>query len=129
MYNDLIGKPFKNGGRGPEKYDCWGLAAEIFARHGIQLPDYKINCDDASRIDGQIQSQRSQWINCQNKVPTPALVVIRYAENDLLNHVGVYIGAGRFIHTRDKIGVNIDRVDGTVWKRRIEGYYVPGWLK
>jgi len=44
-YDDLIGKPFKFGARGPEYYDCFGLAKEIFRRHGIDW-DWDIEADE-----------------------------------------------------------------------------------
>ena len=39
-YDDLIGRPFVDGGRGPENFDCWGLATDVFRRHGKILPDF-----------------------------------------------------------------------------------------
>jgi cell wall-associated NlpC family hydrolase len=125
--DDLIGIPFKDGGRNKAGYDCWGLVCEVFRRIGIELPDYKISCEDASRINQEISIQRKEWRRCEGPIPVPALVVIRFNEVEFCNHTGVYIGNGRFIHTREKIGVNIDRIDSPAWKRKIEGYYVPGW--
>ena len=53
--DDLIGLPFIDGGRDPSVgFDCWGLSTEVFRRYGIELPDYKISCEDASRISRQI---------------------------------------------------------------------------
>ncbi len=126
--SDLVGKPFADGGRGPDAYDCWGLVCEVFKRYGIELPDYKISCEDASRIDNEIDSQRRQWRRCEGEIPAPSLVVIRFNEVVFCNHTGVYIGSGRFIHTREKIGGNIDRIDSPAWRRKIEGFYIPGWI-
>ena len=126
-YTDLIGVPFVDGGRDPAVgLDCWGLSREIFRRCGIELPDYKISCEDASRIDKEFKEQKS-WRRCEGEIPVPALVVIRFAV--YCDHTGVYIGQGRFIHTRKEIGVNIDRVDSPVWKKCIEGFYVPEVIK
>ena len=123
--DDLIGKPFCDGGRGPEGYDCWGLAAEVYKRFGKELPDYKIACEDACRVNAEIEQNKPQWVQLIMPV-APCLVVMKMGVT-FVNHVGVYIGDGRFIHTRDKIGVNIDRIDNPNWRKRIEGYYVPGW--
>ena len=41
--NDLIGKPFQRGARGPDKYDCQSLTAEVFRRFGIPFPDVDIS--------------------------------------------------------------------------------------
>lgn len=124
----LIGKPFANGGRGPDNYDCWGLVCEIFRIHGINLPDYKISCEEASQIDNEIQIQRKKWHKCADEIPIPALVVMRFNQVMFCNHTGVYIGNGKFIHTAERMGVHIDRINSPAWRRKIEGFYVPGWL-
>jgi cell wall-associated NlpC family hydrolase len=122
--NDLIGLPFIDGGRDPAVgLDCWGLSTEVFRRYGINLPDYKISCEDASRIHSEVAEQRAGWRRCEQEIPVPALVVIRFTV--YCDHTGVYIGQGRFIHTRKGLGVNIDRVDNPAWAKRIEGFYVP----
>ncbi|WP_371363624.1 hypothetical protein SRRS_45040 [Sporomusa rhizae] len=122
--DDLIGLPFIDGGRNPAVgLDCWGLSTEVFSRYGITLPDYKISCEDASRIHSEVNEQRPCWRRCEGDIPVPALVVIRFTV--YCDHTGVYIGQGRFIHTRKGIGVNIDRVDSPAWEKRIEGFYVP----
>lgn len=126
MYDDLIGVPFENGGRGPGSFDCWGLVMEVFQRHDVLLPDYKIACTDASRIDSQISERRPLWEKVTGEPPVPSLVVIRFNSVVMCNHTGVYLGNGMFIHAREKIGVNIDRIDSPAWNRRIEGFYVPG---
>ena len=40
--NDLIGKPWRLGARGPDAYDCWGLVREVMQRMrpGLPLPDW-----------------------------------------------------------------------------------------
>lgn len=124
MYSDLIGIPFKDGGRDASGYDCWGLAVEVFRRFGVELPDYKISCEDASRINGQIEDARPLWEKLAGP-SVPCLVVMRFANPIYCNHTGVYIGDGKFIHTRERIGVNIDRIDSPAWRRIIEGYYIP----
>ena len=122
--DDLIGLPFVDGGRDAAVgFDCWGLSTEVFRRYGIELPDYKISCEDASRISSQIDEQKPFWKKCEGEIPVPALVVIRFAV--YCDHTGVCIGQGRFIHTRKEVGVNIDRIDHPGWAKRIEGFYVP----
>jgi len=123
---DLIGKEFKDGGRGPNEYDCWGLSAEVFRRFGIEVPDYKISCEAKNEVNGQIVSERKKWVRCIGEMPVPALIV--FMENGICNHTGVYIGNGRFIHARERSGVAIENMDSVVWKKRIEGIYIPGWL-
>jgi len=122
---DLIGKPFVDGGRGPDNFDCWGLAAEVYKRFGKDLPDYKICCEDASRINAEMETQRPRWKQIDDPI-IPCLVVMRAGSN-FANHVGVYIGEGKIIHTLSGISASIIRVDDPNWRKRIEGYYVPRW--
>ncbi len=127
MIADLIGIPFKDGGRTLAGFDCYGLAIEVFRRYGIVVPEYYACCEDSTLIDKTITEARVKWVRCTPPdLPVPCLVVIRFNEAVMCNHTGVYIGNGRFIHIRQKIGVNIDLIDSLVWKRRIEGFYVPG---
>lgn len=122
---DLIGKPFRDGGRGPDDYDCWGLAVEVFRRAGIDLPDYQISCEASADVDQQINTQRHEWARCAGEIPVPALAVFR--DRGLCTHVGVWLGGGRIIHAFERTGVAIVRADHPYWRSRIEGFYVPGW--
>lgn len=127
--SDLLGKPFTDGGRGPDAYDCWGLACEVFRRYGIELPDYQVSCYAPEQIDSTYRDQVSGWVRVSGIPPVPSLVVIRFNQVIFCNHVGVYIGDGRFIHAREKTGVCVESVNHIYWARKVEGYYVPGWLK
>ena len=121
---DLIGKPFKDGGRGPDSYDCWGLVREVFRRFGVELPDYNVGAFECEQIGQQIMKEMRTLARWQRlkKPEVPCVVVIK---NDPVwaNHCGVYIGDGKFIHTLQKIGCNIDRIDHPLWKKRIVGFF------
>lgn len=126
MINDLIGVPFKDSGRSIDGFDCYGLAMEVFKRYGITIPEFHACCEDFTKIDGIIAEQRARWKRVElPDLPVPCLVVIKFNHPVLCNHTGVYIGEGRFIHIRQKIGVNIDMIDSPVWHKKIEGFYVP----
>lgn len=128
LLEDLIGVPFVDGGRDENTgLDCYGLVKVVFRRlQGIELPEYHICCEDAVNINEAITTQRPLWVRCDTRtLPVPCLVVIRFNQAVFCNHTGVYIGNGMFIHTRQKIGVNIEPIDSIIWKRRIEGFYVP----
>ena len=121
--DDLIGKPFADGGRGPELFDCWGLVIEVMRRHGISLPDYQISALAFDRIGEEIERQRPIWKRLDGPID-PCLVVVRF-NSSCPNHCGVYLGSGQFIHAREKAKVCIDRINSPAWAHRIEGFYVP----
>lgn len=121
--SDLVGKPFCEDAMGPDAYCCWGLAVEVFRRFGIALPDYRKNC--ASVASGII-ANRKQWVRCAGEIPVPALIVFTTA--GICDHVGVFLGDGKFIHAHESAGVVVARTDHVFWRTRVEGYYTPGWL-
>lgn len=127
--DDLVGIPFVDGGRDPrEGLDCWGLVREVFARASIALPDYHIGCHDVDAIGVAVAGERllGRWRSWNaHDVPVPAVVAIRFNSPFVVNHTGVYVGAGRFIHTREKVGVCVERIDSPMWRHRIDGFYTP----
>lgn len=129
--SDLIGIPFESRGRGPLAYDCWGLVREVFTRFGIIIPDYNIAAEAVLAIDAAVRDVVSHaalgdgaWICC-NERTVPAVVLCRNAACDprIANHVGVNLGAGRWIHATRDAGVVISRLDDPLWRLRIEGFY------
>lgn len=125
MIDDLLGLPFTDGGRGPEQFDCWGLAREVFGRYGITLQDYRISAMDAEKIGAEMTKAAPGWVKVTAPLPVPCLVVARLACGSWANHVGVYIGNGKFIHACRESGVCVERTSAPIWKNKIVGYYVP----
>jgi Cell wall-associated hydrolases (invasion-associated proteins) len=125
MHKNLIGIPFADGGRDIRTgFDCYGLAIEVYRRMGIELPEYYSPAFDSERISGTIDEAKSMptWeLIDKGELTAPALVIIKL-NSPLCNHVGVYIGNGLFIHCRNPIGVNIDRINSPAWRHRIDGF-------
>lgn len=120
---DLIGKPFVDGGRGPDGYDCLGLVREVYRRCGVDFPNYTGCCYDLAAFSAGYEKERPRWIRHEPPdIPVPAVVAIRF-NAPVVNHVGVYIGEGKFLHTREKTGVVIELTRSPAWNRRIEGFY------
>jgi cell wall-associated NlpC family hydrolase len=60
------------------------------------------------------------------EIPEPGdLAVMRIDARfpEMVQHVGVYIGGGRVLHTMKKRESHLIRVDDPYWSRKIEGYY------
>lgn len=128
-YTDLIGVSFKNRGRDIENgVDCYGLVMEVYRRFGISIPEYNADYDNIEKVNELITSKtsiKSNWrcVNINN-MPVPCLLAIRFGvPKGIVNHTGVYIGNGKFIHIRENTGVCIDRVNSPAWHKMIEGCY------
>lgn len=128
-YSDLIGVPFVNRGRDIKTgLDCYGLVKEMFKRFGHDIPEYTVDYDNTEAVNALIVGKTAIKSNWQavdfNSMPVPSLLAIRFGvPKGIVNHTGVYIGNGKFIHTRENTGVLVDRIDSPAWKRQIEGCY------
>ncbi len=125
---DLIGVPFKNRGRSREEgFDCYGLVKEVFRRYGNIIPEYDMqyNYDDMCRVNELIEGNIHDYPWKEIKEPkAPCLIAMRFGSPEgVVNHTAVYIGGGRFIHARERIGVCIDRLSSPAWRRVIVGFY------
>ena len=116
---DLVGTPFRYGGRGPTHFDCYGLVLEMFKRAGVEnVPDYG-SAEDIGRIAAMMNSAELQWKKLDSPRPG-ALVFVRIGRFNA--HVGFCLDGNRMIHTWERSGgVVIERLE--TWRRQIVGYY------
>ena len=122
---DLVGVPFRDGGRDLSGLDCWGLTREIYSRFGYDFPLYEISCYDTMNVNQEMERNRAFWKqHFPPKIPVPCVITFKIS-SPVINHVGVFIGEGRFIHTRELTGTVIEKLDSPVWRHRIEGFYTP----
>ena len=123
-YADLIGIPFANRGRDKKTgLDCYGLVQEFYRKFGVEVPEYYADFNDAERIQTLIADNTKgyPWKRISEPI-VPCLIAMRFG-NKYVNHTGVYVGAGKFLHTRDKIGVCVDRISNPIWRKVIVGFY------
>lgn len=123
--DDLIGRPYRVGGRGPADYDCWGLCMRMAELAGRPLPELDVPPDDDGR-GRLIEQQRSGGFERLDKAEPLCLVLLRVIDDStaLKWHVGTVLPDGRhFIHTTGKLGVHICSLEQQPWKLFVEGFY------
>lgn len=114
VWLDLLGKPWRKDGRGPDAFDCVGLLLEISRRLGSALPDYKSDLHElALALCGA-------WERVTDPQPGDG-ILIRSVDPDW--HIGVVCGAGYMLHARPQCGVTRERYNADPWHKRIEGFY------
>lgn len=124
-YADLIGKPFRWGGRGPDFYDCYGLVEELSRRIGQQVPDY-LSPQVQEHIASLIGRSIPYWQPCECGPGAVATIRVRQVEEGrmktLVSHVGMVLPHGKLIHAWDRAGgVCVERID--MWQCHITGFY------
>jgi cell wall-associated NlpC family hydrolase len=120
-YSDLLGKPFLYGGRGPDAYDCYGLAVELYKREGLNLPDYPSK-DDPDYQNTNFAHGADNYFE-QVTEPQPLDIVLFQIMPRFISHCGVYVGHGRFVHILRKTSVTCEELASPVWENRNRGIY------
>lgn len=104
-----LGTRYKYGGETPQEgFDCSGLTQYVYKQsNNIRIP----------RTAAQ-QSQASRTIYFEQMRPGD-LIFFRTSGNKV-NHVGIYIGQGKFIHAASGgKKVTIDKLSKSYWQRRL----------
>lgn len=124
-YIDLLGTPFKMGGRDKTGLDCYGLVKELYSRVGITLPEYTsshLSANDKTIISMMI----SQGLDLFSRIytPEPFSLVTFFIRPPFTTHIGVVMpDKYRFIHILKDTSVAVERLDAPEWEKRITGYF------
>jgi len=128
LFNDLIGKPFLDNGKGPDGYDCYGLCQEVYKRLGIVLPEFDYtfsnhaSSETAEAIDFKIEENKNRFEVIEK--PEPYCIVTFCIVPPFISHIGIVLDdCIKFIHVSRMNAVVIDRLNSIRWKGRIRGYY------
>lgn len=106
----LVGTPYRYGGSSPDSgFDCSGLVGYVY--RDVLDRALPRTTADLARVG-------------------PGVPAVRMAAGDLVvfgprgavNHVGIYVGEGRFVHAPSSGGtVRLDRIDGPYWRENFIG--------
>lgn len=118
LFDDLIGKPFHWGGRGPTAYDCYGLVMECALRDGQLLPDYG-SLQSAENINRLIKEFSLQFKPGNGERGD---IVLFKLQPPFINHMGYVINNSWFIHVMVKRLVTRERFDNPLWRMTFAGF-------
>lgn len=106
---DVIGAPYRYGGMTPRGFDCSGLVHYAHARAGKSVP----------RTTGALMRQA---LPVSLGALRPGDVLFFELEGKKVSHVGIYAGAGRFIHAPSTgKSVAYANLRSEFWRSRVIG--------
>lgn len=109
LAREQLGKPYQWGATGPDRFDCSGLVWHVFGQLGVKVP--RVSRDQA-RAGDEVRRSELQ----------PGDLVFFATEGGGINHVGIYVGAGDFVHApRRHMPVKTDSLNNSWWRRRYRG--------
>jgi len=121
IIDKYLGIQYVHKGRDLEGLDCWGLVVAVYADAGIDifdLEDYERNWSLKGR-NHFMENYYEKWV--KHSSPIFKDVLLFYGGRDIVNHAGIYLKNGKFIHAA-RAGVVVTRLEGK-WKERLEGVY------
>ena len=114
LWIDLLGKPFADGGRGPDAYDCVGLLLEVQRRMGRSLPAWGSH---ARNLPGAL----ARWELTDDPQPGDGILI---RSSDPAWHIGIVCGDNHMLHANPDAGQVVrERYNSFPWQNRIEGFY------
>ena len=125
-FAQYIGIPFKEKGRDPQGFDCWGICREILSTvFHIDVPSYTedyVTTKEGSEISALIGCESLGWSEVTLSHAQPGdVLVLRMRGRPW--HCALFIDPPWFIHADPKAGVVRERWDSIIWEKRISEIY------
>ena len=105
----LLGQSYEFGGSGKGGFDCSGFVMYVYQKNGIPMARTA-----KKQFHGGNPVERTSL--------KPGDLVFFIINEDTISHVGIYLGAGKFIHAPSK-GKNIEvsSLSNSYWKKHFAG--------
>ena len=124
-FNSFTGLPYRDLGRGPDAYDCWGLVVAVYEMAGIKLPSYAeayVSAEDLKAIADLISGSLQPWREINEREVKPldgVLVTMGGCER----HIGLVVKRGYMLHIGLDLGPSrIERYDAMYLRKRISRF-------
>ena len=124
--NNYIGIPFLSGGRDCNGVDCYGLVRLVMKeQYSYDLPVFIGTYTNALNLQQtkNLFIEQVPVLTGENleKPQEGAICLIKH--RGLLSHVGIYAGDNYIIHSRDNVGVILEKIGSPNLRGAISGWY------
>ncbi|MDD5476424.1 MAG: C40 family peptidase [Syntrophales bacterium] len=118
LVKEYIGTPYRFGGASEKGMDCSGFVRHIYSKtSSLELPH---------------SSSKQYSLPIMKKVPKDDLkmgdLIFFSRKGKRINHVGIYLDDGNFIHAARRSGVTVSSLDDEYWKVRMVSAKRPAGL-
>jgi cell wall-associated NlpC family hydrolase len=103
----LQGKPYRNGARGPDAFDCSGFVYHVFKRSQILLPP-------------PAETQARSGYEVARGAAQPGDIVFFKIRGSF--HAGILINDMEFVHASQSKGVSIGNLNSDYWRRNFYAF-------
>ena len=105
------GTPYRAGGSSRRGTDCSGFTHTVFAQEfGVEIPR-----------TSRDQARAGDPVDRDDLTAGDLVFFDLRAGRKGIDHVGLYVGEGLFVHARPRRGVGLDRLDEPVFRRGYRG--------
>jgi cell wall-associated NlpC family hydrolase len=111
----LQGSPYREGGSGPEGFDCSGFTQYVYAQYGVALPR-------------EVRDQLEQGVSVTVSDVAPGDLLFFSTVAPGPTHVAIAIGRDQFVHAPSSTGVvRVERLSANYWSSRYLGARRPNY--
>jgi len=103
----LLGKPYKNGAKGPDAFDCSGFVHYVYKRYEINVP---YTTEELVHTGYQVSREN---------VLAGDLVIFTIKRS---YHIGIMMNEREFLHASASKGVAIGNLDLVYWRRSLSHF-------
>jgi cell wall-associated NlpC family hydrolase len=104
-----MGKMYKWGASGPDRFDCSGLVYYVYGRLGVPMPRVSSRQADMGR-------------EVPRKELQPGDMIYFATSGSGIDHVGIYVGGSKFVHApRKGMPVRTDSLNNGWWRQKYRG--------
>lgn len=98
----FVGYPYRYGGKDPSGFDCSGFTSYVYKQFGVKIPSSSVAQRSVGRYVPKSELRPGDIVCFKNT-----------------NHVGIYIGNGKFVHASTrKTGVKISSLNSGKYPQR-----------
>ncbi|MGE5544501.1 MAG: C40 family peptidase [Bacillota bacterium] len=105
----LLGSPYRYGGTNARGFDCSGFVSHVFSLVDIKLPR-----------SSREQAKVGYHVDKDKLIPAD-LVFFKTGGSSKINHVGIYLGDNRFIHSSTTRGIVITSLNDKYYQKAYYG--------